>query len=90
MTIDEMKKRLEDYGYVFSDKTVIPTAEEPVLRPLHFWMPVYRILKSPRNDHNNYPFRSHSDMRRMIDDEEEIMRRLRSERIEKVLGYDNQ
>jgi hypothetical protein len=88
MTIDEMKKRLEDYGYVFSDKTVIPTAEEPVLRPLHFWMPVYRILKSPRNDHNNL-FRSFRDMVQIIEHEEEIIRKRRSERIETILGHAN-
>ncbi len=78
MTIDEVRKRLEDYGYVFASMRY------------HSKIPVpYHILKSPRNDHHRNPFRSHSDMRLMIDDEEKIMRRRRSERIENILGHDN-
>jgi hypothetical protein len=80
MTIYEVKKRLEGYGYVFSAEHYDSTT----------FMPVYRILKSPRNDHHRNPFRSHSDMCRMIEDEEELMRRRRSERIENILGYDKQ
>ena len=77
MEIDEVKKRLEGYGYVLASMR-------------HHLIPVCQILKSPRNDHHRNPFRSYSDLRRMVEDEEKIMRRLRSERIEKVLGYDNQ
>lgn len=79
MTIDEVRKRLEDYGYVFASAMLISSR-------LAF---PFQILKSPRNDHHRKPFRSHSDMRRMVKDEEKIMRRRRSERIENILGYDN-
>ncbi len=76
MTIYEVKKRLEGYGYVFSRMYFSPT------------MPGYRILKSPRNDYNKV-FIGYPDMCRMIEDEEEIIRKRRSERIENILGHAN-
>lgn len=78
MTTSEMKKKLEDYGYVFSGIQGITNN----------WMPVFRILKSPRNDHNNLEI-GYADMPQMIEDEEEIIRKRRSERIETILGHAN-
>ena len=81
MTTSEMKKKLEDYGYVFS-------GIQGITNNWMNWMPVFRILKSPRNDHNNLEI-GYADMPQMIEDEEEIIRKRRSERIENILGRAN-
>jgi hypothetical protein len=83
MTIDEMKNRLEDYGYVFSHGkwSLKLSAGDGVKSGL-----LYDILSSPR-DTIKRDIHS-SEMHKLLEAEEQI--RLRSERIEKVLGYDNQ
>ncbi len=75
-TFSLMKKRLEEYGYVFSYGYF-----DGVISRL-----VYDILSSPR-DIIKRDIHS-SEMHKLLEAEEQI--RLRSERIEKVLGYDNQ
>jgi hypothetical protein len=73
MTIYEVKKRLESYGYVFSHMYYSPTK-----RSHHF-----QLLKSPKND---YPRDiSYAEMRKLLEAEEKI--RLRSERIENILSH---
>ncbi len=62
--IDEARKRLEGYGYVF-------VWEE-------------KIIKSP---HGESGPRSFKELKNIFEAEEKM--RLRSERIEKILGYDN-
>ncbi len=79
MDFDKLKKNLEGYGYVFSAKHYNSTT----------FYPSYRILKSPRICNQWYcgRFISYQDMCRMIEDEEELMRRRRSERIENILSH---
>jgi hypothetical protein len=70
-----MKKRLEDYGYVFSYGYF-----DGVKSGL-----VYDILYSPRDTIRRNV--NSSEMHKLLEAEEKI--KLRSERIENILGYDS-
>jgi hypothetical protein len=70
-----MKKRLEDYGYVFSHGYF-----DGVKSGL-----VYDILYSPRDIIRRNM--DSSEMAKLLEAEEQI--KLRSERIENILGYDS-
>jgi hypothetical protein len=74
-TFSLMKKRLEDYGYVFSHGYF----DGVILRL------VYDILYSPRDTIRRTI--DSSEMHKLLEVEEKI--RIRSERIENILGHDN-